>query len=129
MFADIQARVRSLVDEKCMRVTVVLDEVQYLSGAILKDLQMFANFDMDSRDMFSLVLVGHPHLAQTLARQPYESLRQHLVVSYRMEALTAAQARDYVRDRLLLAGTDPDIFDDAALACAHGCCGGLLASI
>ena len=124
MFADIQARVRSLVDEKRMRVTVVLDEAQYLSGAILRDLQMLANFDMDSRDMFSLVLVGHPHLAQTLARQPYESLRQRLVVSYRMEALTAAQARDYVRDRLLLAGADPVIFDDAALACAHGCCGG-----
>lgn len=124
MFADIQARIRSLVDEKRMRVTVVLDEAQYLSGAILKDLQMLANFDMDSRDMFSLVLVGHPHLAQTLARQPYESLRQRLSVSYRMEALTAEQARDYVRDRLLLAGADPDIFDDAALACAHGCCGG-----
>ena len=29
-----------------------------------------------------------------------------------------------MRDRLLLAGADPDIFDDAALACAHGCCGG-----
>lgn len=50
-----------------MRVTVVLDEAQYLSGVILKDLQMLVNFDMDLRDMFSLVLVGHPHLAQTLA--------------------------------------------------------------
>lgn len=69
MFADIQARIRSLVDEKHMRVTVVFDEAQYLSSAILQDLQMLTNFDMDSRDMFALVLVGHPpQLAQVLVR-------------------------------------------------------------
>ena len=124
MFSDIQARIRSLVDEKRMRVTVVLDEAQYLSGAILRDLQMLTNFDMDSRDMFAMVLVGHSQLAQVLARQPYESLRQRLVVSYRMEGLGEAQAASYVRDRLLRAGADPDIFDDAALACAFGCSGG-----
>ena len=124
MFSDIQGRIRSLVDDKRMRVTVVLDEAQYLSGAILRDLQMLTNFDMDSRDMFSLVLVGHPCLAQALARQPYESLRQRLVVVYRMEGLGEAQAAEYVRDRLLKAGADPDIFDAAALSCAFGCCGG-----
>ena len=84
----------------------------------------FKKSDMFSDIQFAMVLVGHSQLAQVLARQPYESLRQRLVVSYRMEGLGEAQAASYVRDRLLRAGADPDIFDDAALACAFGCSGG-----
>lgn len=32
-----------------------------------------------------------------------------------MEGLDGAQAASYVRDRLLRAGADPDIFDDAEM--------------
>lgn len=124
MHRDIQSCVRSLVDDRRMRVVLVIDEAHHLNSSILRDLQMLANFDMDSRDMFALVLVGHSVLAQYLSRQPYESLRQRLVVSYRMEGLDAAASADYVRTMLLKAGADPDIFDEAALASAHGAAGG-----
>ena len=124
MFRDVQACVRSLVDERRMRVTVVVDEAHYLQGPVLRDLQMIANFDMDSRDMLAIVLVGHTVLAQYLSRRPHEALRQRLAVSYRMSGLDEAQAADYVRSMLLKVGADPDIFDDAALAGAHGCAGG-----
>lgn len=124
MFRDIQTRVRSLVDEKHMRVVIVIDEAQYLPGAVLHDLQMLTNFDMDSRDLLAIVLVGHSVLAQCLERQPHESLRQRLVVNYRMQGLNERQVVDYVRSMLLKAGADPDIFDEAALSTAHGCSGG-----
>ena len=124
MYRDIQSCVRSLADERRMRVVVVVDEAHYLNSSILRDLQMLTNFDMDSRDMFALVLVGHPVLAQQLTRQPYESLRQRLVVSYRMEGLDEPAAKEYVRAMLLKCGADPDVFDDAALASAHGASGG-----
>ena len=124
MYRDIQAHIRNLVDERRMRVVVVIDEAQYLPSSVLRDLQMLVNFDMDSRDLMALVLVGHPVLAQYLSRQPYESLRQRVVVNYRMEGLGEPQAREYVRAMLLKAGADPDIFDDAALAGAHGASGG-----
>ena len=124
MFRDLQSCIRGLVEERRMRVVVVVDEAHYLPGDVLRDLQMITNFDMDSRDMVAIVLVGHTVLAQYLSRQPHESLRQRLVVTYRMSGLDEAQAREYVRSRLLLAGADPDIFDDAALATAHACSGG-----
>lgn len=124
MYRDIQACIRNLADEKGVRVVVVIDEAQYLPSSVLRDLQMLANFDMDSRDLMSLVLVGHSVLSQYLSRQPYESLRQRIVVNYRMEGLEEAQAKTYVREMLLKAGADPDIFDDAALAAAHGVSGG-----
>ena len=74
--------------------------------------------------MFALVLVGHSVLAQYLNRQPYDSLRQRLVVNYRMRGMDEAATRDYVRSMLLKSGADPDIFDDAAIASAHGAAAG-----
>ena len=124
MFRDVQACVRSLVEERRMRVTVVVDEAHYLQSSVLRDLQMIANFDMDSRDMLAIVLVGHTVLAQYLSRQPHEALRQRLVASYRMRGLDEAGTADYVRSMLLRAGADPDILDAAALASAHACAGG-----
>lgn len=124
MFRDVQACVRGLVEERRMRVTIVIDEAHYLQTSVLRDLQMVTNFDMDSRDMLAVVLVGHTVLAQYLSRQPHEALRQRLAVSYRMSGLDEAGARDYVRSMLAAVGADPDIFDDAALAGAHGCSGG-----
>jgi len=124
MYRDVQACIRNLADDRGMRVVVVVDEAQYLPSSVLRDLQMLVNFDMDSRDLMALVLVGHSVLAQYLSRQPYESLRQRIVVNYRMEGLGEAEAKAYVREMLLKAGADPDIFDDAALAAAHGVSGG-----
>ena len=123
MYRDIQNCVRSLVEERRMRVIVVIDEAHLLHASILRDLQMLTNFDMDSKDMFALVLVGHSVLAQYLNRQPYDSLRQRLVVNYRMRGMDEAATRDYVRSMLLKSGADPDIFDDAAIASAHGASG------
>ena len=119
MYRDIQACIRNLADERGMRVVVVIDEAQYLPTSVLRDLQMLVNFDMDSRDLMALVLVGHSVLCQYL-----ESLRQRIAVNYRMEGLDEPQAKAYVRGMLLKAGADPDIFDDAALAAAHGVSGG-----
>ena len=124
MFRDVQACIRNLVDERRMRVVIAIDEAQYLPSSVLRDLQMLTNFDMDSRDMMALVLVGHSVLAQYLSRQPYESLRQRIVVNYRMRGLDEPQAKEYVRAMLLGAGADPDIFDDAALSGAYGVSGG-----
>ena len=124
MFRDLQSHLRHLACEKRVRVTVVLDEAQYLSPSILRDLKMLTNFDMDSRDCFSCVLVGQSVLVQYLMRQPYEALRQRLVVSYQMAGPDEPQAADYVREMLRRAGGDPALFDDAALASAYGACGG-----
>ena len=124
MFRDLQACLRHLADEKRVKVTVVLDEAQYLSPQVLQDLKMLTNFDMDSRDCFSLLLVGQSTLVQQLSRQPYEALRQRIIVHYQMAGLDEAASAAYVREMLSKAGGDPGIFDDAALSSAHGASGG-----
>lgn len=123
MFRDVQAHLRHLADEKRMRVMIVVDEAQHLPHSVLSDLKMLTNFDMDSRDCFALLLVGHSSMLQHLNRQTNEALRQRIVVNYTMEGLGEEQACEYVRAMLRKAGGDPGLFDAAALVSAHGASG------
>lgn len=118
MFRELQAHLRHLSDERRMKVMIVVDEAQHLSAAVLQDLKMLTNFDMDSRDCFALALVGQPHVAQMLNRPILESLRQRIVVNYAMEGLDEDGACEYVREMLRRAGGDPELFDRAAIASA-----------
>lgn len=124
MFRSIQARIRQLSDEKRMKVVIIVDEAQFLSKAILDDLVMITNFDMDSRNYFSLVLVGLPHLVVTLGRQSCEALRQRVCVNYAFAPMAPEDAKSYLSGMLRAAGGDPDLFTHEAAMAAYASCGG-----
>ena len=58
MFRQVQEHLRYRSVDKGLQTVVTVDEAQYLSSDILRDLKMLANFDMDSRDCLALVLAG-----------------------------------------------------------------------
>ena len=101
---------------------VCLDEAQYLSADILRDLKMLCNFCMDSKNCFSLILLGQPVLVSMMMLQPNEALRQRIAVSYSFSGLSENDARDYIGDRMALAGASPYIFDENAITTAYGSC-------
>lgn len=124
MFRDIQRHLRHQACEKRVRNVVVVDEAQYLSGPILRDLTMLTNFDMDSRSCVAFALVGLPYTADVLCRGVHEALRQRIVASYSFAGLSEAEARDYVASMLRAAGGSPDVVSEAAVLAAHGISGG-----
>ncbi|MBR3383981.1 MAG: AAA family ATPase [Atopobiaceae bacterium] len=124
MFRDIQAHLRRQALEKRVRTVVAVDEAQYLSGPILRDLTMLTNFDMDSRSCVAFALVGLPYTADVLCRGAHEALRQRIVVSYAFSGLSEAEAREYVAHMLRAAGGSPDTISEAAVLAAHGISGG-----
>ena len=101
-----------------MKVVICIDEAQYLPSSILKDLQMITNFDMDSRDLVSIILAGHSMLNKQISRQPFESLQQRLIVNYQLEGLTEEQTIDYVQTQLSRVGADPNLFSEPAIISA-----------
>ncbi|MCD8103709.1 MAG: AAA family ATPase [Lachnospiraceae bacterium] len=123
-FRNIQERIKSLYREQKTTLVIMIDEAQYLSRAILADLKMLMNFEMDSRNYAVLVLSGQPTLNNTLSMQFHEALRQRIVISYNMEGLTPEEVTAYAKDRMKLCGVTQEIFDPAALEAAYGCCGG-----
>ena len=107
-----------------MRTVVAVDEAQYLSGDVLRDLTMLTNFDMDSRSCVAFALVGLPYVADVLCRGAHEALRQRVVVSYDFAGLSGDEARGYVAAMLRAAGGSPDVVSGAAVDAAAGIAGG-----
>jgi type II secretory pathway predicted ATPase ExeA len=126
MFKDLQDNLDYLYTTKKIHTVIIIDEAQYLSAAVLRDLKMLANFDYDSRDRFSLVLCGQPVLADALSRQIHESLRQRIIVNYEFSGITEAEGSAYARCMLQVAGGSASLFDDAALHAAYNCSNGAI---
>jgi len=124
MFKNIQEFFENMSGHKKIHYIVCLDEAQYLGGDILRDLKMLTNFSMDSRNCFSLVLLGQPVLNNILMRQPHEALRQRILVNYNFTGLLESEAPDYVGSRFALAGAPAAIMDDNAVLSAYGSSGG-----
>jgi type II secretory pathway predicted ATPase ExeA len=121
MFREIQSHLDYLYTVKKVHCVVIIDEAQYLSTPIRRDLKMLMNFEYDSRDRFSLVLSGQPVLADLLSRQVHEALRQRIIVNYAFAGITEDEAAAYAKRMLALAGGSTSIFDEAALHAAYNC--------
>lgn len=124
MFGEIQSYLDHLCVVKKVHLIIVIDEAQYLSAAILRDLKMLMNFEFDSRDRFSLVLCGQPVLADLLSRQIHEALRQRIVVNYEFGGITEKEAFSYAEKMMSLAGGSVSVIDEAALHAAYNCANG-----
>jgi type II secretory pathway predicted ATPase ExeA len=126
MFKDLQDNLDYLYTIKKIHTVIVIDEAQYLSASVLRDLKMLANFDYDSHDRFSLVLCGQPVLADALSRQIHESLRQRIMVNYAFSGIRETEAAAYAKRMLTVAGTSQSLFDEAALHAAYNCSNGAI---
>lgn len=123
-FRNIQERIKNLYREQKTTLTVLIDEAQYLNQAVLADLKILMNFEMDSKNYAVLALFGQPTLNNTLSMQIHDALRQRVVINYNMQGLTAEEVAGYAKDRMRLCGVGRDVFEPAALEAAYGYCSG-----
>jgi type II secretory pathway predicted ATPase ExeA len=125
MFKAIQDRLYHLFKEKKKPLILILDEAQELSTPILKDLKMIMNYDFDSVNCFTLVLVGEPSLSRTLEKPVNEALRQRIAIHYGFTGLSDTETEQYVLHKLRIAGAAESIIGDGVLPAiigyARGC--------
>ncbi len=75
------------VKAQVSRAIVVIDEAQHLSDAFLIDLGGFLNFAFDSRELFTLWLVGLPTLSRRLHLLQHSALLTRVASEVRLEPL------------------------------------------
>jgi len=126
MFREIQDRIKELVNNKKIKVIIVLDEAQYLKPAILNDLKLLLNFDLDSKNYVSLILVGQPVLNSILNRNIFEALTQRITVSYNMNGISKEELIDYIDSRIKIAHGNNGIFDENAKEAIYSASNGLI---
>ena len=114
-FRIIQEEITRLSLEKRKTPIIIIDEANYINNAILNDLKILFNFEMDSRDRAAILLAGLPKLNSTLQLQIYEPLKQRIVMNYNLEGLSKEEGRTYIEEKLKGAGCNQTIFEDAVV--------------
>ncbi|MFR8622370.1 ExeA family protein [[Ruminococcus] torques] len=114
-FEIIQDEINRLVLEKRQTPVIIIDEANYIGNAVLNDLKMLFNFEMDSKDRAVVLLSGLPQLNSTLRLSIHEPFRQRIVMNYNLEGMTKAEEHSYVAAKLNGAGCTQTVFEDNAL--------------
>ena len=101
-FHAIQGEITRLALDKKKTPVIIIDEANYVSNAILNDLKILFNFEMDSRDRAVILLVGLPQINNTLR------LTNH-------DGLSKEEGREYIAAKLKGAGCNQPVFAEDAV--------------
>jgi len=115
MFYQIQEHIKQLVTEKKKQLVITIDECQLLKPEILTDLKILFNFEMDSKNMATVILIGLPVINHTLSRTTYEDLNQRILMKYDFKGISESEVQEYVSDRLKLVKASESIFTGDAI--------------
>lgn len=115
LFHDIQEHIVNLVYQKNITPFIIIDEAQYLQNAVLNDLRMVFNFQMDSKNLAMVLLVGQPYFIVQLNLRVHEALRNRIMVHYEFRGLDREEIKDYLGSLLKTAGATSPIFAPDAI--------------
>jgi type II secretory pathway predicted ATPase ExeA len=114
VWADLKKALLHLVDERGTHPIVVIDEAQHLSDAFLMDLSGFLNFAFDSRDLFTLWLVGLPAIGRRLHQLQHAALLTRVASEVRLEPLDRETFLAALEHAFTAAGATTKLYSDQA---------------
>ena len=98
-------------------VILMIDEAQNLSLECLEEVRMLSNLETEKQKLIQIILMGQPELRKKLESPRLEQLRQRVAISYHLQALDAAETKQYVIHRMnLVKASDRDmgtLFEDS----------------
>lgn len=122
IYKNIQKEIIRVSNQDKVNVVVIIDDAQVLSREIIFNFKVLYDFEMDSKDYVSLILVGYPDLRDELSKNVYETLKQRIIVNYEFKGLSRQEVKEYVKTRLEIANTNKEIFSIEALNSLYSCC-------
>ena len=95
---------------------VVIDEAQLIPDRELFDeLRLLTNFQLDDRNLVSVIIMGQPELRAMLASPVYEPFRQRIALSFHLSPLSLEETLEYLDFRVMAAGGEPGLFSPDAV--------------
>jgi type II secretory pathway predicted ATPase ExeA len=104
--------------KNCMPV-IVFDEAHLLKEQNFRELQIIANFRMDTFLPAVFIIAGQPLLSKRLAMQSLESFAQRITLAYHLGAMSEDETIGYIRHHLAIAGGTDRIIDDKTCIIVH----------
>jgi general secretion pathway protein A len=125
LFHQIQSAIHSMYYERRVTPVIILDEIHMASTKLLEDLRLIFNFNMDSENPFILILAGQPPIRNKLTLSINHPLRQRIVVKHMMSNLHKEELAEYLKSRLIFAGTHEDLFTPPSIQAIYGVTSGV----
>jgi type II secretory pathway predicted ATPase ExeA len=105
---------------------VVIDEAQMIPDRELFDeIRLLTNFQLDDRNLLSVIIMGQPELRDMLALPMYEPFRQRISLNFHLNPLGLEETLEYLDFRMVAAGGDPGLFSPDAVQRIYELSGGV----
>lgn len=107
------------------RVVLIVDEAQTLSAELLEQVRLLTNLETTERKLLQIILIGQPELRDLLDKPEMRQVAQRVTGRYHLEPLSRHEATRYIRHRMQVAGTQAEVFTDAAIRQIYRSSGGI----
>lgn len=105
---------------------IIIDEAQLIPGPeVFDEIRLLTNFQLDDRNLLSMIIMGQPELRSRLSLALYEPLRQRIGIQYHLAPLDLEETMEYIDFRLGVAGGRPGLFSPEAIQMIHELSGGV----
>lgn len=94
----------------------VIDEAQLIPGReVIEEIRLLTNFQLDDRNLLSMIIMGQPELRGILAAPVYEPFRQRIAINYHLSPLDMEETLEYLDFRIEVAGGSAGLFSPDAV--------------
>jgi general secretion pathway protein A len=97
------------------KVVLIIDEAQNLSVEVLEELRLLTNFENADKKLIQIILSGQVQLEEKLKLPELTQLSQRVGFSCRLIPLNYEQTKDYIENRLAIAGVTEPLFTAKAI--------------
>jgi type II secretory pathway predicted ATPase ExeA len=95
---------------------IIIDEAQLIPKKdTFEEIRLLTNFQLDTTNLLSLILVGQTDLRRRLKHKTYLPLRQRIGLFYHLRPLDEEEIKGYVEHRLRISGLNEPLFTDDAI--------------
>jgi type II secretory pathway predicted ATPase ExeA len=101
---------------------LIVDEAQNLTHPVLEEIRLLTNLETSTEKLLQIILAGQQELEEKLKLPQLRQLRQRIMLRCKTTPLTKDQTRDYIAERLRIAGAASDgspILSPAAIETIH----------
>jgi type II secretory pathway predicted ATPase ExeA len=129
MFRMIQERVLSLNRQSHIHPILLIDESHYLSNAILQEIRLLTNFEIDSYNALTVLICGREELAMQFGLSILEPLANSITLTIHLDGLPKEESFAYIDGRIHNCGNTTPLFTKNALELIHQASGGIMRDI
>lgn len=97
------------------RALLIIDEAQRLNQQLMEQIRLLSNIERKDVNLINIFFAGQNGLNELIRDEKNKSLRQRITVHYTIEPLTEPETQEYIKYRLMVAGSKTEFFSDEAV--------------